>query len=265
MKRRAGDRRFIHLSVMFMVLLALPAAARSYRLVIGFPGLEIEMKVAPGQAASGSVMPAPSDPALAALQPPALPVPDPLPPPGGAPATAAGEVLDPPPAANHFNGFEASGTILAVPLRDQFDPANRLPGSFGGPTALAMVLDFYGRNLSTNEVADQIGVADWGCNGDQIAAGARALGFDARYDTSPVTLDQLRSEIEAGHPVIVNHTTARFPGGHYAVVVGFTEDGKIVLHDPAGAQRVEQDVDDFARDWHSPVGNKLAVFVAPRP
>lgn len=269
MNERSTGLRLVALTLGVVIAWASAGEAQTaspadrFKVTVGFPGQELQTTVVPGQAnASGAPLPAPDDPGLRNLQPAPIPGPTPTPNPPAGPGPAHGQPLDPSPLAEHTNGFEATATVLALPLRDQFNPNNRLPSSFGGATALAMVLEFYGRNLTDNEVADQIGVQDWGCNGDMIARAADTLGFDSDY--TPSDVDRLQLEIEGGRPVIVNFTTSEFPGGHWAVVAGFTGDGKVVLHEPAGGVRVEMAVEDFETAWHSPVGNKLAVFVAPR-
>ncbi len=243
-------------------LLASAAGAGEYELKLGFEGREVEWRFTPGQQ-NGSTIPMP-DPGDLRLQPPTpLPVP-PLP--VGAPPTvplkanvgAAGSTVE------HPNGFEQPANVLPVRIRDQFNPANNIPGSFGGATALAMVMEFHGLNLTDNQVADRIGVQSWGCNPDMISRAAEAFGFNSSYDNTPKTLLDLRGEVAANRPVIVNYTTPEFPNGHYAVVSGFTEDNKIVLLEPAHGVKRVMDVAEFERDWYSPVGKGLAVFVSPK-
>lgn len=237
--------------------------AATYQLTVGFEGREIQQRITPGK--PPYVPQATLDPnALKNLAPPPLPVPAA---PSAAPTSPSGfygTTTQETSGLNFPNGFEFPAVVLPLKIRDQFDPANRIPGSFGGPTALAMVLEFHGLNLTTNQVDDHVHATLAGTSNEDLARAARELGFQGIHDGQRKTIAALRAEVANGYPVIVNFTTAEFPGGHYAVVSGFTPDNKIILLEPAHGVRKEMDIADFERDWHSPGDVAQAVFVRPK-
>ena len=137
----------------------------------------------------------------------------------------------------------AWGKILRVPERSQLsEKADAL--RVCSPTSLAMVLEFHGFAKSTREIAD--GVYDhaakiygnWPFN---TAHAHRVSGMEA-YVRRGAGIEDLEAEIAAGRPVIVSHSWKRgdLDGaplheskGHLIVVAGFTENGDIVVNDPA--------------------------------
>ncbi|HEX4048315.1 MAG TPA: C39 family peptidase [Elusimicrobiota bacterium] len=136
---------------------------------------------------------------------------------------------------------------LPVVPRSQRDEQDKYKHDVCSPTSLAMVLEFWGRKKSTEEVA--LAVRDrsselfgnWPAN----AAYAASLGLDARVARLQ-SLTDLEREIAAGRPVVVSVTFAEgeLPGapikrtaGHLMVVSGFTASGDVIVDDPAGLGR----------------------------
>lgn len=141
----------------------------------------------------------------------------------------------------------AWGTTLAVPQRSQGaaeDPAIR--GIVCSPTSVAMVLEFYGCRHRTIDVCGEAydsGAEIYGNWPANTAAAVRLLGGGSWAAVVKMAgFDEMEREIAAGHPVIIGHqwqegelTNAPIPrsNGHLIVCVGFTEEGDVVVNDPA--------------------------------
>ncbi len=163
--------------------------------------------------------------------------------------------------------------VLAVPQLSQMirDPA--IADSICSPTSVAMVLNYYGIQLTPEQVAagaydhkaDEYG--NWPFN----TAFASSWGYRAYVDYS--TIDGLKREIKSGHPAIaavayknsanvggnlpvVDGAPISSTPGHLIVVCGFTnENGTeyIIINDPAAGSnagvRVKYRLDQFAAAW----------------
>jgi ABC-type bacteriocin/lantibiotic exporter with double-glycine peptidase domain len=104
-----------------------------------------------------------------------------------------------------------------------------------GPAALAMVLRFWGRDVSHDALAAELDARELkGVAGSRLAQAARTRGLTAvayRGDAG-----QLRDFVAKGRPLIVAWDMGR-GRAHNVVVVGFEGDD-VVVHDPAqGASR----------------------------
>jgi predicted double-glycine peptidase len=136
---------------------------------------------------------------------------------------------------------------LVVAPRSQMETQEQYKQDVCSPTSLAMVLEFWGRKLATEDVA--LAVRDrtsslfgnWASN----AAYAAAQGLDARVARLE-SLADLEEEIAQGRPVVVSVTFAEgeLPGspipktnGHLMTVIGFTGDGDPIVVDPAAPDR----------------------------
>jgi len=139
-----------------------------------------------------------------------------------------------------------SGTLLSVPYHHQ------ITSYYCGPAALEMVFDYYGPDISQIEIADAARTVRGGTGsmvrpahfsnlstskGDEMPGNvtgytARELGYAAFHASWPFTLDELKSLIDAGYPIIVGTLfSEEEPVGHYRVVVGYNAT-HIILHDP---------------------------------
>ncbi len=164
---------------------------------------------------------------------------------------------------------------LALAPRSQFDAPDGYKHDVCSPTSLAMVLEFWGRKKSTQEVAlavrDRTSLlfGNWPANTSYAAA----QGLDARVARLQSIAD-LERLIADGRPVIVSVTFAEgeLPGapiartgGHLLVVAGFTKSGDVIAQDPAGRDGKERRVyarAAFHRAWRI---NKrgLAYLIGP--
>ena len=137
----------------------------------------------------------------------------------------------------------AWGKILAVSERSQM-AEEKDPGGICSPTSLAMLLEFHGIKKTIREVAD--GVFDhaqklygnWPFN---TAYAYQVSGLPC-YVRRGLGLEDLEDEITAGRPVIIGHkwSQGELTGppisnsdGHLILVIGFTQDGDLVVNDPA--------------------------------
>jgi hypothetical protein len=137
----------------------------------------------------------------------------------------------------------AWGRVLDVPQRSQV-VEEKDPGRICSPTSLSMVLEFHGVKKPTREVCE--GVYDhaakiygnWALN---AAYAHRASGLEA-WVARFMGLEDLEDEIAAGRPVVLSHRWKKGDldgapvaetDGHLIVVVGFTDEGDVVVNDPA--------------------------------
>lgn len=135
------------------------------------------------------------------------------------------------------------------------------------PTSLSMVLEYYGQNMPTEEVAEK--VLDKGANiygnwtYNASYAGTKGLNaYVARYSS----VDEIKENISNGIPVIASIKTKSentlvgapqtYPSGHLIVIRGFTvKDGEeyIIVNDPAAPEvetvRREYKVSGFEKAW----------------
>lgn len=101
-------------------------------------------------------------------------------------------------------------------------------------SSLAMVLDYKGKKSLgySGNLAEQLYSKFGKLNSIQkISRAARSLGYTAQTRV-PSSFDQIKNDINQGHPVIVG---GDFVGsaGHYVVAIGYNSKGFIV-HDPYG-------------------------------
>ena len=108
-----------------------------------------------------------------------------------------------------------------------------------GPTSLSMVATGltgntsftpkYVADMSVNMgyYVDEVGT-DW----TLMTAGASELGINSAQLTN-WSEDTLKSELSAGHPIICSMGPGDFTNqGHFIVLSGLTEDGKVLINDP---------------------------------
>lgn len=138
---------------------------------------------------------------------------------------------------------EAWGVTLELPERSQRALAPELVERACSPTSLSMLLAFHGRDLEPAEVARRVHDAgakiygNWSFN----VALAGELGLRAAVRRWR-DLRRIEEEIAAGRPLVISHryeegelsdTPLARTSGHLIAVVGFSETGDLVVHDPA--------------------------------
>jgi uncharacterized protein YvpB len=136
---------------------------------------------------------------------------------------------------------------VSVPFHYQIDYY------YCGPAALEMVFDYYGEDISQTEIAeaarthpdvtyeDELRRAAHFSNfstsmGDEMSSNitgysARKIGY-AAFEQSGLTIDDLKSSVDRGEPLIVlTWWNMSKVYGHYRVVVGYDEID-VIVHDP---------------------------------
>lgn len=155
---------------------------------------------------------------------------------------------------------------LPVPERSQMieDPA--IARRICSPTSLAMVLEYYGIDLPTEEVAYSVYDHGAGIHGNWIFNTAYAGSFGLQAYVDHYNIQDLKEEVEKGYPVIcsIRFKAGELEGapiqgtsGHLLVVRGFTVKDHIpyiIVNDPAAPDnhsvRREYRVDQFIRAWN---------------
>ncbi|MEJ2314791.1 MAG: C39 family peptidase [Nitrospirota bacterium] len=130
-----------------------------------------------------------------------------------------------------------------------------------GPAALAGVMNFWGVDVTPEEIAGEkfSGRARGTLNID-LALYARGRGLQARYFAG--TLDDIRGAIDAGYPpiVLVDLGLWLYRKDHFMVVVGYSEGGLIVNSGREEHKFVP--LDDFMRSWER-AGSWTLLVKAP--
>ncbi len=151
-----------------------------------------------------------------------------------------------------------------VKLRHQIEnvPFYAQKAYFCGPTTLAEIFNFYGRQESPDDIAPWLFVPDkQGSFQLEMVAAARAHEFLAYQDRS--SLRQLIHLVDDNIPVIVfqNLSIDWFPAWHYAVVKGYDlELQKFYLHSGT-IKNHETDFEVFERTWKR--GNYWLLVILP--
>lgn len=127
-----------------------------------------------------------------------------------------------------------------------------------GTTSLSMVLNYYGKNVSTDQLDDQIRNHDFGTAPTHIVDAAKSYGINAAiYNES--NFDEIKQHIDSGHALIA--MTDSFDRGsdikaHYLVINGYdVTNGVKKLHivNPTGAEKYTVDYNTFVHDKWSNV------------
>jgi uncharacterized protein YvpB len=170
----------------------------------------------------------------------------------------------------------AAARDLPVPQHSQLEQDRSVASLICSPTSLAMVMQYWGANVSVMEAARGVRDRTTGIYGNWPlnTAFAESLGFDARV-VRFYSIEQMEREIEAGRPVIISIAfnpgeleAAPIPStdGHLIVVRGFTANGDVIVNDPIGPNsrtvRFVYKRDQLERIWLRSGG--IAYLVAPR-
>ena len=144
---------------------------------------------------------------------------------------------------------------LDVPFIEQTD-------NLCGPASLAMVANYYGQNVTAEDVAELIYIPKKkGSLQLEMQAAARSLGFVA-YSMN-MDLASLRSEINAERPVIVLQNLAFnvYPVWHYSVVTGRDPNNDYLLLHSGRHEYYRSSWTTVENTWRR--GNYWALIAAP--
>tara|TARA_B110000238_G_C16098745_1_gene427292 strand:+ start:261 stop:1286 length:1026 start_codon:yes stop_codon:yes gene_type:complete len=144
---------------------------------------------------------------------------------------------------------------LDVPFIEQTD-------NLCGPSSLAMVANYYGQNVTAEEVASLIYIPKKkGSLQIEMQAAARSLGLVA-YSMN-MDLASLRSEINAERPVIVLQNLAFniYPVWHYSVVTGRDPNNAYFLLHSGRHEYYRSSWTTFENTWRR--GKYWALIAAP--
>ena len=128
-----------------------------------------------------------------------------------------------------------AGKILNIPYKSQHDADAQKSRNDCGATSLAMVLGYYGIEVTTDEVWAKTGAGSGYINFQQLKEVAKSYGFGSRYEINRKP-QRLKDLIDQGiPPIIVVHygclssrQDKKFKGGHIVVVSGYRDDGYFV-------------------------------------
>jgi ABC-type bacteriocin/lantibiotic exporter with double-glycine peptidase domain len=150
-------------------------------------------------------------------------------------------------------------------------PIYRQPYMDCGPTSLRMVLNFYGQNLSQEEIGKAR--KGRGTTVSDLESYARSAGFEV-YSFYDLKKEDMKYFIAQGYPLIALGVVPpewskgqRYSGdGHFVVLVGYNDLKNIFnVNDPNGGRRLEIPYDVFKR-FHSshPTKSDYVICVYPK-
>jgi hypothetical protein len=158
---------------------------------------------------------------------------------------------------------------LKVPFRTQKDAPPALANQICSPTSVSMVMQYWGTNRPTIENALAIYDSEYDLFGNWARAVQRAgeLGLDGWVDRFR-NWEKVKEQIARGQPIIASiafrkgefdSAVISRTNGHLIVIRGFTENGDVIVNDPANREKGEGAVykaDELARAWfgHGGVG-----------
>jgi len=133
-----------------------------------------------------------------------------------------------------------------------------------GPATLASLLTYWGVPTTPPALKEEIYLPRLGGTLPiDLLLAAQARGLKAEFYSG--SLDNVRAELEAGHPLVafLNLGYAVFPQGHYVVITGF-DDQRRGLYVHSG---LEQDVflpyERFLRSWEKT--GRWTLLILPHP
>ncbi len=144
---------------------------------------------------------------------------------------------------------------IDVPFIEQTD-------NLCGPSSLAMVANYYGKNVTAEDVSQLVYIPEKkGSLQIEMQAAARNLDFVAY--AMQMDLASLRSEINAERPVIVlqNLAFSIYPIWHYSVVTGRDPSNEYLLLHSGRHKYYRSSWTTFENTWRR--GNYWALIVAP--
>lgn len=147
-----------------------------------------------------------------------------------------------------MENYSPEAEISGFPLYEQPD------GISCGPTSLRMLLEFYGKKHSLEEIRKKTrtdfyvkgGYEIGGTTIENIKAGMDSFGLSSTIHTG--SMHDLRWYVDQGRPPIVLLRSGMGNLFHYVVVIGYTEN-TIIVADPGYGERTEYSNEQFERAW----------------
>jgi|YelNatPaOPRAMG01_1025707.scaffolds.fasta_scaffold203612_2 ABC-type bacteriocin/lantibiotic exporter with double-glycine peptidase domain len=153
------------------------------------------------------------------------------------------------PSVNKIKSELAQNPLQGKYLQVKFIPQKEL---YCGPASLAMLLNYYGCELTQDEIAERYFIAELGgmLNLDLIVA-AKELGFEVEHGKGD--WESLTRKIDSGDPVIVfwNYSIEPVPLRHFALAVGYFQSNDkewLILHSGEKPDRIMSRA-QFERLW----------------
>lgn len=125
------------------------------------------------------------------------------------------------------SGTSVPSSQLAVPYYYQYNNAYE-PGRTCNITSVAMVLSYYGANVTPDQIYRRTGGPVF--TGPDMIWAAGLYGFKGTFSQT-ASIQTIKNHIDAGRPVIVQGWFTK--SGHIMVITGYDSKGWIV-NDPAG-------------------------------
>lgn len=126
-------------------------------------------------------------------------------------------------------------TNLSVAYKSQWDGDAGKTANDCGPASIAMLLNYYGENLTTDMVFEKTGAGSGLISWPQLQKAISAFGYVSHLERSQ-SLPRLRQLIDLNCPVIVlvhygslkSTQDKNFKGGHFFLMVGYHDGGFFV-------------------------------------
>jgi ABC-type bacteriocin/lantibiotic exporter with double-glycine peptidase domain len=131
-----------------------------------------------------------------------------------------------------------------------------------GAASLAMVLRYWGENISQYFIADRIyDKSKEGIESEALRSFAEEKGFLAFIYQGEI--ENIKDNIKKGRPLLVALGADALSGFHYLVIVGFDEHRSlIVVNDPYSEKLKEMDSEQFIKRWKE--SNNWTLLVLPK-
>lgn len=144
---------------------------------------------------------------------------------------------------------------LTVPYKSQWDADANQTQSDCGPASAAMILQYYGVNVTTDEFYAKTKAGKGVIPVQLILNAIGEYGFKCAYYTNK-SIDSLKSYIDRDIPVIAlvhygdfsSRQDKRYVGGHFFTVVGYRDDG-VFVNDPDFWDKYRGDGDHHFYTW----------------
>jgi ABC-type bacteriocin/lantibiotic exporter with double-glycine peptidase domain len=126
--------------------------------------------------------------------------------------------------------------------------------------SVSMVLHYWGREISTEDIEKKIPVYREGTIGRDLVNYVNTIGFNGFLIQPPY--EDLLDHLAKGRPLIValhSNNSMR----HAVVLVGYNPaSGTIYLNDPAKGKRTAWEIDRFRLDWEN--GKRWTLLIVPQ-